>query len=245
MSRAIAGGLVGTYSYSYVENCEVYGNVEGGAAVGGLIGLVDFSNQPDGYIKNCILYNNEFGYLDGIFIGGKWWDNRVINYNKYIIENCSYNSKISDLNLIGWEHDYEVEIKNVTQIECKSTPLTSFQIGINGESTDQISCQMKFDIAGLAFLSGTSNKSLYKIDYYLNKISEKQTEFGAMENRLESVLEEISIKYENLVSTQSTIRDTDIAEESSAYIRNQILQQASATLLATANQTPSITLQLL
>ena len=91
----------------------------------------------------------------------------------------------------------------------------------------------------------TSNKSLYKIDYYLNKISEKQTEFGAMENRLESVLEEISIKYENLVSTQSTIRDTDIAEESSAYIRNQILQQASATLLATANQTPAIALQLL
>ena len=43
----------------------------------------------------------------------------------------------------------------------------------------------------------------------------------------------------------STIRDADIAEESSAYIRSQILQQASATLLAAANQSPSIALQLL
>ncbi|DAB18062.1 TPA: hypothetical protein CPT98_04665 [Candidatus Gastranaerophilales bacterium HUM_19] len=41
------------------------------------------------------------------------------------------------------------------------------------------------------------------------------------------------------------MRDADIAEESSAYIRNQILQQASATLLATANQTPAIAMQLL
>ena len=41
------------------------------------------------------------------------------------------------------------------------------------------------------------------------------------------------------------MRDADIAEESSAYIRSQILQQASATLLAAANQSPSIALQLL
>ena len=40
-------------------------------------------------------------------------------------------------------------------------------------------------------------------------------------------------------------RDADIAEESSAYIRNQILQQAATTLLATANQTPELALQLL
>lgn len=60
-----------------------------------------------------------------------------------------------------------------------------------------------------------------------------------------SALEQIKVSYDNLVSTQSTIRDADIAEESSAYIRSQILQQASATLLAAANQSPSIALQLL
>ena len=79
----------------------------------------------------------------------------------------------------------------------------------------------------------------------LSIVNAKQTEFGAVQNRLESALDEISIHYENLVSSRSTLRDADIAEVSSEYIREQILQQASATLLATANQTPAIALQLL
>ena len=77
------------------------------------------------------------------------------------------------------------------------------------------------------------------------KIRTKTTELGGVQNRLQSALEQITISYQNLVSTRSTIRDADIAEESSEYIRNQILQQAAATLMAAANQTPGIVLQLL
>ena len=79
----------------------------------------------------------------------------------------------------------------------------------------------------------------------LETVSAKQTEYGAAQNRLESALDEISTQYENLVSSRSTIRDADIAEVSSDYIRQQILQQASATLMSTANQSPSIALQLI
>ena len=57
-------------------------------------------------------------------------------------------------------------------------------------------------------------------------------------------LESISVQSENITSSLSTLRDADVAEESSNYIKAQILQQASATLLATANQTPSIALNL-
>ena len=60
-----------------------------------------------------------------------------------------------------------------------------------------------------------------------------------------SAIESIGVNINNLTSTQSTIKDADVAELSSEYIRNQILQQASATLLATANQNPSIALQLI
>ena len=87
--------------------------------------------------------------------------------------------------------------------------------------------------------------TLELLDSIIKQVNEKQTEIGSIQNRLESVLEQVGIAYENFVSTQSTIRDADISKESSAYIRNQILQQASATLLATANQTPAIALQLL
>ena len=84
-----------------------------------------------------------------------------------------------------------------------------------------------------------------ELDNVLATINEKQTKLGASENRLMSVLEEISIKYDNLVSSRSTLRDADIAEETSIYIQQQILQQASATLLSVANQSPQLALQLL
>ena len=91
----------------------------------------------------------------------------------------------------------------------------------------------------------TSTDYLTQIDSVLADIREKQTHLGAASNRLESALDEISIQYENLVSSRSTIRDADIADETSSYIQAQILQQAAATLMATANQSPSIALQLI
>lgn len=86
---------------------------------------------------------------------------------------------------------------------------------------------------------------LEQIDIVLSGLSSKQTELGSVQNRLESALDEISTHYENLTSSHSTLKDADIAKVSSEYIRQQILQQASATLLSTANQTPSIALQLI
>ena len=101
------------------------------------------------------------------------------------------------------------------------------------------------DISALDGLDLEEANALSTIDEVLKSINAEQTKLGALENRLESALEQIGVSYDNLVSTRSTILDADIAEESSAYIRNQILQQAAMTLMATANQTPAIALQLL
>ena len=84
-----------------------------------------------------------------------------------------------------------------------------------------------------------------KIDEVINEISGRVTTLGAAQNRIESAVESIGVQTENITSSLSTLRDADVAEESSNYIKAQILQQASATLLATANQTPSIALNLL
>lgn len=83
------------------------------------------------------------------------------------------------------------------------------------------------------------------IDDAINDLSGRATQLGAVQNRIESAMEAIDVQSENITSSLSTLRDADIAEESSNYIQAQILQQASATLLATANQTPSIALNLL
>jgi flagellin len=73
---------------------------------------------------------------------------------------------------------------------------------------------------------------LSTIDSYLSLISEKQVEFGATENRLMSALDSISANVVGLASSHSTIRDADMAEVSSTYIQQQILQDASATMMA-------------
>ena len=89
------------------------------------------------------------------------------------------------------------------------------------------------------------SKMLAFIDKALSAISTKATTLGAAQNRVESAIESIAVQSENITSSLSTLRDADVAEESSRYIQSQILQQAAATLLSTANQTPSIALNLI
>ena len=94
-------------------------------------------------------------------------------------------------------------------------------------------------------IMGNQSEMLDKIDAVINEISARTTTLGSAQNRIESAVESIGVQSENITSSLSTLRDADVAEESSNYIKAQILQQASATLLATANQTPSIALNLL
>ena len=108
-----------------------------------------------------------------------------------------------------------------------------------------ITAKIAKDCAGNGTVTGGSAKMLDHIDSVINKISERITTLGAAQNRIESAIESISVQSENITSSLSTLRDADVATESSNYIKAQILQQASATLLATANQSPSIALNLL
>ena len=104
--------------------------------------------------------------------------------------------------------------------------------------------QFSKDCTGLG-ASHTAAGMLTYLDRVINEISSRVTTLGAAQNRIESAVESISVQSENITSSLSTLRDADVAQESSNYIKAQILQQASATLLATANQSPSIALNLL
>ena len=90
-----------------------------------------------------------------------------------------------------------------------------------------------------------ASKMLEHIDEAIKRVSNRVLAAGAARNSIDSAVEAIDVRYQNLTSSLSTIRDTDVAEESSNYIKAQILQQAAATLLSTANQTPQIALNLL
>ena len=91
----------------------------------------------------------------------------------------------------------------------------------------------------------TAREFLYFIDDAIKNVSDRVSLIGAYMNRVESAQSSIAVQKENIVSANSSIKDADVATESSNYIKYQILQQSSATLLSTANQTPSIALNLI
>lgn len=79
----------------------------------------------------------------------------------------------------------------------------------------------------------------------VNKVSTFRAEYGALQNRLESTLGVLSIQKENIQAAESTIRDTDIAEEMMKYTKNNILSQSSQSMLAHSMSLPEGVLQLL
>lgn len=90
-----------------------------------------------------------------------------------------------------------------------------------------------------------AKEMLKYLDDAINEISSRVTSIGSAQNRVSSAISALDVQSQNLTSSLSTLRDTDIAEESSNFIQAQILQQASATLLSTANQLPSVALSLI
>ena len=83
------------------------------------------------------------------------------------------------------------------------------------------------------------------IDTAINTVSTRRSTIGSVQNRLESAITSLNIQFENMSAAGSRIRDVDVAKESATLTKSQILQQASATLLAQANQSPAIALSLI
>lgn len=249
-STQYAGGISGHMGNTIIRNCSSYSIIksltkEWGA--GGITGGCYISKNTMSracQIENCQVFNvNEElrGVIVAALVPQEGFDLLPLTIN-----NCSYDSYYKGC-AVGGELYGAVVLNNITTFAGQALESPSFQVGINGNESSKIGYSMDLLLDGVELFGFLGEKQIgvKSIDYYLKKIALKQTELGALENRLMSALEQIKVSYDNLVSTQSTIRDADVAEESSAYIRSQILQQASATLLAAANQSPSIALQLL
>ena len=87
--------------------------------------------------------------------------------------------------------------------------------------------------------------TLGNIDSMIQVIDSKRAELGAVQNRMESTIRNQANIQENESDARSRIRDTDFAEETATLTANQILQQASQSILSQANQRPQIALSLL
>jgi flagellin len=134
-----------------------------------------------------------------------------------------------------------------------------FQIGDTGESFNRLDMKSSLGSALVTFRSMAASicvstyskavSSLSKLKLgasgLINKISSLRGKLGAVQNRLEHTANNLSVMTENIQDAESTIRDTDIAEEMMSYTKNNILVQSAQAMLAQANTVPQGVLQLL
>jgi len=90
-----------------------------------------------------------------------------------------------------------------------------------------------------------ANRSIGVIDKALQTVIKQRTDLGAYQNRFEKLYKGLYVAYENTQAAESRVRDTDMAQEMSDFVKNQILAQASVSMLAQANLKPQLVLRLL
>lgn len=87
--------------------------------------------------------------------------------------------------------------------------------------------------------------SIATIKTAINSVSTNRANLGALQNRLEHTINNLSVTEENMTAAESRIRDVDMAKEMMSFTKNNVLTQAAQAMLAQANQQPQSVLQLL
>lgn len=140
-----------------------------------------------------------------------------------------------------------------------STASLTLQIGANGTTNEQVgivltgSASVAMSSTGLGVGSAAvsldsqahASASIDLIDTAIQAVSSARAQFGAYQNRLEHTIASLGVTEENLMASESRIRDVNVAEETVNLTRSQILQQAGTSVLSQANQSSQSVLSLL
>ena len=249
------GGLIGQAYISTINNCYVIDSdiysVDEDIDNGGIVGYSEGNT-----LKNC--YSNcavEGGMNQGALVGGSWGDT-FIDCAYDPVKSGQYEPVCGDYPPGIFDDDSNPVVippatTTITITTTKNAYMscnTNLQVGVNSDSSSTIAVDTGVDFGDFkvsVLEENDARESLSKIDEMMDKVTAKMTEIGSAQNRLESTMEFQDVQISALTSANSLIKDADIAEESSNYIKNQILQNVTSSLLATANQNPSIALQLL
>jgi flagellin len=143
---------------------------------------------------------------------------------------------------------------NGKELLANNVSTIQFQIGLNNTQSDQLA--LSFGGVGLTAITSSTNlisgssitaalAALSTIDATLTTVSTERAKYGATMNRLNITISSIETMRLNLSAANSRIRDVDVATETAALARNQVLSQAGVSVLAQANQLPQLALNLL
>jgi flagellin len=188
--------------------------------------------------------------------------NILVRLRELAIQSANGSSSTADKNTIREEFDSLVnEVNRIAQstefhgiqlLDGSSSTVT-FQVGINtspGIDSLQVTLTPALSTTlGLSSIDvgsgGNTSYAINQIDQAINAVSQLRGRFGSLQNRLQSTIANLGVAGESLSAAESRIRDVDVAYETAELTRNNILQQASISILSQANAQPQSALQLL
>ena len=159
-----------------------------------------------------------------------------------------FQALINEVNRIG----RSTEFNGINLLDGSSSSIT-FQVGggtvggidtINFTLTAALATSLNLNTLDIGS-GGDTSLAISTVDDAINSVSSLRGRLGATQNRLNSTIANLGVQSENLSAAESRIRDVDVAFETAALTRNNILQQSSISILAQANAQPQAALSLL
>lgn len=206
------------------------------AARNNVSNAVSFTQTQDGYLKNIAGALNRMSELTVLSQDVTKSDSDRTLYNQEFAQLATYitTSGTADFNGVSL---FSANSLNVT---IDSEGNTFAMEGINlGTSNYTTATSSNISTTTAAATALTNVKSA------INQLTSDRAKIGAYQSRLRMTDEQISISRENLIAASSVIKDVDVADESTAYSKYQILTQSGTAMLAQANQMPQGVLRLL
>ena len=188
--------------------------------------------------------------------------NILVRLRELAIQAANGSASSADKNTIKEEFDSLVnEINRIAQstefngvrLLDGSASTVNFQVGINTTAnvdvlnvtlTPALSTTLGLQSVDVGS-AGNTSFAIAQIDSAVNQVSQLRGKFGSLQNRLQSTIANLGVAQESLSAAESRIRDVDVAFETAELTRNNILQQASISILAQANAQPQAALSLL
>ncbi len=216
-------------------------------ATGTTIGVKDLLTK-DGQLDNAAIDEvitriTDAGKGNNLFTIGNNGNNQITLQSKIGLNSATYATL-----------DTADEIKKQVAVNAPTQPgkALTLQIGDTSDSFNRLSVSiqdMHVDSLGIEDLDistqAGAQSAVDKIKAAINTVSSVRGTLGATQNRLDHTINNLSVMTENIQDAESTIRDTDVADEMMAYTKNNILIQSAQAMLAQANQVPQGVLQLL
>jgi flagellin len=157
--------------------------------------------------------------------------------------NASYDSGTGEITFTVNNDVTAVEAKSDVLLDAGTFKTVSDSIGTVGAADSSTTGALVSSI-NISLASGAEN-AIEVIDGALAQVDDQRASLGAIQNRFESTISNLTNISENVSAARSRIRDVDFAQETAKMSQNQILQQAGTTILAQANQLPQAALSLL